>query len=53
LDGVTLLRQAGAAGLAVTAEGDKRVIRGPKRAELVARLLIQHKPKVLAALASC
>ncbi len=50
MDGVTLLRQAGAAGLAVTAEGGKLVIRGPKRAEPVARLLIEHKPEVLAAL---
>src|SRR5690348_9712288 len=51
MDGLTLLRRASEAGLAVTAEGDRLVIRGPKRAEPVARLLIEHKPSVLAALA--
>src|SRR3954451_8448148 len=50
MDGVTLLRRARGAGLGVTAEGEKLVIRGPKRAEPVARLLIAHKPKVMAAL---
>ena len=50
MDGLMLLRRARDAGLAVTAEGDKLVIRGPKRAEPVALLLIEHKPKVLAAL---
>lgn len=50
VDGVTLLRRASEAGLAVTAEGDRLVIRGPRRAEPVARLLIEHKPTVLAAL---
>ena len=51
MDGLTILRRARDAGLAVVAEGDKLVIRGPKRAEPVALLLIQHKPEVLAALA--
>ncbi len=50
MDGLILLRRAHEAGLAVQAEGDKLVIRGPKRAESVARLLIVHKPEVLAAL---
>ena len=50
MDGLTLLRRARNAGLAVTAEGDKLVIRGPKRAEPVARLLIEHKSEVLSAL---
>jgi hypothetical protein len=50
MDGLTLLRRARDAGLAVAAEGDKLVIRGPKRAEPVARLLIEHKPEVLFAL---
>jgi hypothetical protein len=35
----------------VQAEGDTLVIRGPKRAEPVARLLLDHKLNVLAALA--
>ena len=51
MDGLTLLRRAREAGLAVATEGEKLVIRGPKRAEKVARLLIEHKPDVLAALA--
>jgi hypothetical protein len=50
MDGLKLLRRARDAGLAVQVEGDKLVIRGPKRAELVARLLIDHKPEVMAAL---
>jgi hypothetical protein len=50
MDGLTLLRHARDVGLAVAAEGDKLVIRGPKRAEPVARLLIKHKPEVMAAL---
>ena len=50
MDGLTLLRRAQEAGLAVQAEGDKLLIRGPKRAESVARLLIEYKPAVLAAL---
>ena len=50
MDGLTLLRRARDAGLAVVAAGDKLVIRGPKRAEPVARLLIDHKPEVMAAL---
>jgi hypothetical protein len=51
MDGVTLLRRAREAGLAVAVEGYKLVIRGPRRAEPVARLLIEHKPEVMAALA--
>lgn len=51
MDGLTLLRRAQEAGLAIHADGDKLVIRGPKRAEPVARLLLDHKPDVLAALA--
>jgi hypothetical protein len=50
MDGLTLLRRARDAGLAVAAEGDKLVIRGPKRAEPFARLLIEHKLEVMAAL---
>jgi hypothetical protein len=50
MDGLRLLRRARDAGLAVEVEGDKLVIRGPKRAEPVARLLIDHKPAVMAAL---
>ena len=52
MDGVSLLRRAGEAGLRVAAEGSKLVIRGPRRAEPVARLLLAHKPAVIAALAA-
>jgi hypothetical protein len=51
MEGLTLLRQAHEAGLAVTIDGGSLVIRGPKRAEPLARLLIENKPLVLAALA--
>jgi hypothetical protein len=51
LEGLALLRRAREAGLAVEQEGDTLVIRGPKRAEPIARLLIENKPEVLAALA--
>jgi hypothetical protein len=51
MDGLMLLRQASKAGLAVQADGDRLVIRGPRRAEAVARLLIEYKPEVIAALA--
>ena len=51
MDGVTLLRRARSAGLRVVAEGDKLVVRGPRRAEPVALLLLAHKPAVIAALA--
>ncbi len=46
-----LLGEAQAAGLSVRAEGDRLVIRGPKEAEPVARLLLERKAMVLAALA--
>jgi hypothetical protein len=52
MDGLTLLHRAQEACLAVAAEGDKLVIRGPKRAERVVKLLIEHKPALLATLAS-
>jgi len=51
MDGLTLLRRAHEAGLAVAADGDKLVIRGPRSAEPVARLLIDHKPALLSMLA--
>jgi len=51
MDRLTLLRRAGEAGLAVTTDGYKRVIRGSKHAEPVARLLIENKSAIMAALA--
>src|SRR6516164_7709782 len=50
MDGLILLEQAQEAGLSVRADGDKLLIRGPKRAEPLALLLIQRKPEVMAAL---
>lgn len=50
MDGLTLLQKAREAGLTVSTKGTKLVIRGPRRSESVARLLLQHKPIVMAAL---
>ncbi len=50
MDGVALLKQAASVGLSVRADGDKLVIRGPRKAEPVVRLLTEHKPAVLAAI---
>ena len=47
MDGMSLLREARTAGLTVTAEEDRLTIRGPRRAERLAKLLIQHKTDVL------
>src|SRR5271170_6073935 len=51
MDGLTLLRDARAAGLSVRTEGERLVIRGPRRAEPVVHVLIAHKPDIMAALA--
>jgi hypothetical protein len=50
MDGLILLRRAQDAGLRVEAAGDKLLIRGPKRAEPVVKLLAENKAVVLAAL---
>ena len=47
MDGMSLLREARTAGLTVTAEGDRLTIRGPRRTDRLAKLLIQHKADVL------
>ena len=49
---LTLLDRARAAGLSVTAEGDRLIIRGPRRAEPIACELISRKAEVLALLAA-
>jgi hypothetical protein len=51
MGGLTLLDRARAAGLSVTADSDRLVIKGPRRAEEVARELIEQKAEVLALLA--
>ena len=50
MDGLTLLRKAWAAGLAVQADGERLRIRGPRQAEPIAQQLIAHKAAVLSAL---
>ena len=51
MDGLTQLAEARAAGLSVAAQGGRLVLRGPRRAEAMARRLIEHKGDVMAALA--
>ena len=51
MDAVALLHRAQEAGLRVEPMGDKLLVRGPKRAEAVVKLLEAHKGEVLAALA--
>ena len=50
MDGLTLLAEARAAGLAVRAEAGRLVIDGPRSAAALAERLIAAKPAVLAAL---
>jgi hypothetical protein len=50
MDALIVLRRARDAGLKVEATGDKLMVRGPKRAEAVVKLLAQHKAEVLAVL---
>jgi hypothetical protein len=51
MEGLTLLREARAAGLSLARDGNELVIRGPMRAEPVARLLLLRKVEVIRALA--
>ena len=51
MDALIVLRRAQDAGLRVEAAGDKLMVRGPKRAEAVVKLLAEHKTEVLAVLA--
>ena len=52
MDGLKLLTKAHAAGLTVEARGNELVVKGPKRAEAIAKELLAHKAMVLAALAA-
>ena len=52
MDALALLRQAVEAGLRIEPVGDKLMVRGPKNAAPVVRLLAEHKAEVLAALAN-
>jgi len=50
MDALALLRRAKEAGLWVRPVGDKLIVRGPKNAEQVVKLLAEHKVEVLQAL---
>lgn len=47
-----VLREAQAAGLVIQAEGDRLIVRGPRRLHAVAQEVLRHKPEVLALLAT-
>jgi hypothetical protein len=47
MDSLILLDEARAAGLEVTTDGDRLVVRGPKRCESLARQLLAHKAELL------
>jgi hypothetical protein len=48
---LTILQRARLAGLSVRAQGDRLLVRGPRRLEALARELIDRKGEVMAALA--
>jgi hypothetical protein len=50
MDAVALLQRAQEVGLRIEPMGEKLLVRGPKRAEAVVKLLAEHKAEVLAAL---
>jgi hypothetical protein len=50
VDGLSLLREASAAGLTVREDGGKLVVRGPRAAEPIALRVLADKPAVLEAL---
>jgi hypothetical protein len=52
MDAIALLRRAKEAGLCVEPVGDKLMVRGPKHAEQVVKLLAQYKAEVMAVLAN-
>jgi hypothetical protein len=47
VDGLTLLKQAEVAGLAVRADGSLLVVSGPRRLEPLAQMLLANKPRLL------
>src|SRR5215472_15333657 len=50
MDGLRLLKEALACGLQVRVEGDKLIVRGPRRSEPLAKELLEHKVEIMAAL---
>lgn len=51
MDALTLLRHAQDAGLHIQRAGDKLLVKGPRRAAVVVKMLAMHKAEVLALLA--
>jgi hypothetical protein len=47
-----VLREAQAAGLLIQADGDRLLVRGPKRLQAMAQEVLRHKPEILALLAT-
>src|SRR5690349_7035576 len=47
-----VLREAQAAGLLIQADGDRLLVRGPKRLEAVAQEVLRYKPEILVHLAT-
>ena len=47
MDSLSLLAVAREAGLAVRADGDKLVVRGPRAAEALAREILEHKAELM------
>lgn len=52
MDGVTILREARAAGLEINVDGDRLVVRGPRSAAPLAERLLRMKQEVIALLES-
>jgi len=52
MDALVVLRRAREVGLRVEPAGDKLIVRGPRNAGPVVKLLAEHKAEVLAALAN-
>jgi hypothetical protein len=50
MDGLTLLEQGRAAGLTIESDGDRLIIRGPRRATDLAREILEHKAELVALL---
>jgi hypothetical protein len=47
VDGMTLLEEARATGLEVKTEGDRLIVRGPRSAEGLARILLERKAELI------
>lgn len=50
MDGLALLDEARQAGLTVAVQGDRLIVRGPRRAELLAKRLLDRKVEIIAVL---